>query len=356
MLLSEFSFEYPPELIAQEALEPRDASRMMLLHRSRQSVSHGLFKDLPSHFKKGELLVLNNTKVLPARLFARKKTGGRVEVLMIAQRDGGWHCLISPAKSLEVGSSLFFSYQSEEVEAKLIEDFGRIKVLQFPEKISVRELMRAEGAAPLPPYIRRESSRVSDLERYQSIYAQKEGAIAAPTAGLHFTEQIFKELREKGVEIHFITLHVGIGTFEPIRVDHIEDHVMQTEYHEIPDRVLEALLKAKQEGRPITAVGTTGVRSLESYYRSVSKLPSPLEGEGARRVGEGEMQNTNLFITPGYKFKIVDRFLTNFHQPCSTPLLLTSAFAGKEFLFRAYEEAIIKKYRLFSYGDCMLIL
>jgi len=353
MKLSEFNFEYPSDLIAQEALEPRDASRMLVLDRLSQQISHSFFKNLPDYFEKGEVLVLNNTKVLPARLSAKKKTGGGVEVLFVGaihESPLQWRCLISPGKGLNPGASIFFHYQGKNVEAQVIEDLGKMKVLEFPKEFSVQDLMKKEGAAPLPPYIRRKFPKAEDLPRYQSIFAEKEGAIAAPTASLHFTEEVFERLRSKGVEIYFITLHVGLGTFQPIEVEAIEDHSMQTEYYEISSAVKEALLRAKKENRKITAVGTTVVRALESYFANPSLL-LPLNSRGG---GEGFCE-TNLFIIPGYSFKMIDRFLTNFHQPCSTPLILTSAFAGKDFLFQAYQAAIQEKYRLFSYGDCVLI-
>ncbi|MBF0491255.1 MAG: tRNA preQ1(34) S-adenosylmethionine ribosyltransferase-isomerase QueA [Deltaproteobacteria bacterium] len=345
MLLKDFSFSYPPELVAQEPANPRDSSRLLVLDRSTQGISHSLFRDLPSFFKKGDLLILNNTKVLPARLWAQKETGGKLEVLIVAENQRGLcSAMIFPSKNIKAGQKIFFESKLGKIEAEIIQPEGKVKQLLFSSSVSVRELMLEQGAAPLPPYIKRAHPKAEDLHRYQTIFAQKEGAIAAPTASLHFTEAVLKELREKGVEIHFITLHVGMGTFEPVRVEKIEEHQMQTEYYEVPDSVAAAIQNAKQEGRPITAVGTTVVRSLESYYRN----PSPLEGEGS-------MQATSLYITPGYKFQVIDRFLTNFHQPESTPLLLTSAFAGAEFLKKAYAEAIAQKYRLFSYGDCMWI-
>lgn len=343
MLLSEFQFEYPIELVAQEAIEPRDASRMIVLDRAQQKIEHSLFNKISDYFKKGDLLILNNTKVLPARLWAKKKTGGKVEVLLVRSEERGgeiWECLLKNVGNLKSNEEIFFKMGKREIPVRYFVKEEK-RFLEFPSGFSVKDLMLDQGAAPLPPYIRREAPRAEDLQRYQSVFAEKEGAIAAPTASLHFTEQIFQELKNKGVEIHFITLHVGMGTFEPIRAENIADHVMQTEYYEISLEVSAAIQKAKEEGRPVTAVGTTVVRSLESYFVGAVREP-PLQ--------------TNLFITPGYKFKIIDRFLTNFHQPCSTPLLLTSAFAGKDFLFRAYQEAIERKYRLFSYGDCMLIL
>ncbi len=365
MKLSEFNFEYSSDLIAQEALEPRDASRMLVLDRLSQQISHSFFKNLSDYFKKGDVLVLNNTKVLPARLSAKKKTGGLLEVFLVGAvpHSSRWRCLISPGKGLNPGSSLFFQYQKENIEAQVVEDLGKMKVLEFPAEFSVQDLMKKEGAAPLPPYIRRKFPKAEDLLRYQSIFAEKEGAIAAPTASLHFTEEVFQKLRSKGVEIYFITLHVGLGTFQPIEVETIEDHRMQTEYYEISKQVEEALLEAKKEKRRITAVGTTVVRALESYFQNPPQ-PSFTKGGGPQnefipplvKGDAGGFSSTNLFITPGYSFKMIDRFLTNFHQPCSTPLILTSAFAGKDFLFRAYAEAIEKKYRLFSYGDCVLVL
>ncbi len=356
MLLKDFSFSYPPELVAQEPANPRDSSRLLLLDRPTQNISHSIFSELPSFFKKGDLLILNNTKVLPARLWAQKESGGKLEVLIVKQKEKGvCEAMVFPSKNVKVGQKIFFESQNGAVAAEIIQAEGKVKELLFPSSVSVRDLMLEQGAAPLPPYIKRAAPKVEDLHRYQTVFAQKEGAIAAPTASLHFTDKVMDALKAKGVEIHFVTLHVGMGTFEPVRVEEIEDHQMQTEYYEVPDSVVEAIQKAKQEGRSVTAVGTTVVRSLESYYRDNSDFPSPLEGEGPRRGGEGRMHSTQLYITPGYQFKIIDRFLTNFHQPESTPLLLTSAFAGIEFLRKAYEEAILHKYRLFSYGDCMLI-
>jgi len=340
VLLKDFHYDYPPEQVAQEAIEPRDAARMLVLDRNHRAISHRIFRDLPEFFAPGDVLVLNNTKVIPARLFARKKTGGRVEVLFLKPLDASsWECLISPAKGLEVGSPLYFSYRGERVEALVAFNEPKKKSLKFPAGFSVRELMLEEGAAPLPPYIRRPEIRREDRLRYQAVFAQREGAIAAPTASLHFTEAVLQALRAKGVEILFITLHVGLGTFEPVKAERIEDHAMQTEFYEVSPEVARAIGRAKQEKRPLAAVGTTVVRALESYFAD-----PPL------------LEETNLFIRPGYEFKIIDRFLTNFHQPCSTPLILTSAFAGKDFLFQAYRDALQEKYRLFSYGDCMLIL
>jgi S-adenosylmethionine:tRNA ribosyltransferase-isomerase len=382
MFTQEFSFQYPPKLIAQEPLPKRDASRMMVLNRQSQNITDARFTDFPNFFKPKDLLILNNTKVLPARLWAKKPTGGKVEVLLVKQvkseergvRGEEWECLIRSMKGIRDGEEIFFEGTEESrkaIPAILRSNEDKTKLLEFPPEVSVINLMKQQGAAPLPPYIKRKETKPEDLKRYQTIFAEKEGAIAAPTAALHFTPEIFEELRKKEVEIHTITLHVGLGTFEPIRTENVEDHPMQTEFYEVSTQVADAIDLAKQEGRPVTAVGTTTVRALESYFESLLSpspqpspvkgervslfSPSPLEGEG-RGEGGIDVQSTNLFIHPGYQFKVIDRFLTNFHQPQSTPLLLTSAFAGKDFLFRAYAEAIEKRYRLFSYGDCMLIL
>lgn len=334
-------------MVAQEGLAERDASRMMALDRGRQTIAHRVFRDLPSYFNKGDLLLLNNTKVLPARLWGRKKSGGKVEILLIRPwRGQAWECWVRSLKGLQDGSEILFSRNGADFAARLrFEPEENLKTIEFPPDVPVLDFMREQGAAPLPPYIKRPEPRVGDRERYQTVFAEKEGAIAAPTASLHFTPRILKELSEKGVEIRYLTLHVGIGTFQPVTSENVEDHRMQEEFYEISEETAEAVRWAKREGRPVTAVGTTCVRAVESYFQDPSVVPpSP-----------GTLLSTRLFIHPGYSFQIVDRFLTNFHQPESTPLFLTSAFAGKEFLFRAYAEAIREKYRLFSYGDCMWI-
>jgi len=348
MLSRDFSFEFPPELIAQEPLSERDASRMMVVDRKSDSFQSTSFRDLASYFQRGDLLLLNNTKVIPARLQAKKKTGGKVEVLLVkrspSEEGERWECLIRSMKGLKEGHEILFAEEDRTIPALLrIEE--EKKFLQFPSGVEVLDLMRKAGAAPLPPYIKRPEPRSADLSRYQTVFAKKEGAIAAPTAALHFTPALLKKLEDAGVRIRALTLHVGLGTFQPLQTERVEDHRMQTEFYEIPQETLEAVRSAKEEGRPITAVGTTTVRAIESYFSSENP-PFP----------RGGFHSTNLFITPGYRFKIVDRLLTNFHQPESTPLLLTCAFAGKDLLFRAYREAIQKKYRLFSYGDCMFIL
>ncbi len=361
MRTEDFFYEFPPELTAKKPLSAREQSRMMILDRADKKFFHQHFFNFPDYFKAGDLMILNNTKVLPARVFAQKSTGGKVEVLLVRSIDKNnnvWECLVKPATGIRNETTIYFQVENSKVPAVFKKVEEKIKLLQFSTEISVEDLMRKIGSSPLPPYMQRKEADSEDLERYQTVFAEKEGAIAAPTAGLHFTPQIFDRLREKGVEIHSVTLHVGLGTFEPVRAENIFDHVMHTEFYEVPKTVVEAVQRAKKENRSVTAIGTTSVRALESWFGSQivqgDSCP-PAARHGLRRNDSG-MSSTNLFIYPGYSFKVVDRLLTNFHQPESTLIMLTSAFAGKEFLFESYREAIQEKYRLFSYGDCMLIL
>ncbi|MBL7684733.1 MAG: tRNA preQ1(34) S-adenosylmethionine ribosyltransferase-isomerase QueA, partial [Deltaproteobacteria bacterium] len=311
MKSNEFYFDFPKELIAHEALEKRDQSRMMVLDRSSQQVFHSIFYEIPQFFSKGDVLILNNTKVLPARLWGQKKTGAKIEILLVKEiKPHVWEFLSPSLKGLSEGDDIFFEGKDFKISALFQYHDASKKVLRFPEEISVIQLMNEIGAAPLPPYIKREKVREADRSRYQTVFAEKEGAIAAPTASLHFTPQVLGALQEKGVEILYITLHVGIGTFFPIQTEHIEDHPMQTETYEISKEVASRIHLAKKENRPVTCVGTTTVRAVESYFQL--EFPEV-------------MNQTQLFIYPGYVFKIVDRLLTNFHQPHSTPLLLTSA-------------------------------
>ncbi len=368
MRVEDFSFDYPPELVAQEPISPRDGSRMLVLNRQMQTIQDAHFVDFPSYFKSGDLLILNNTKVLPARLMAQKETGGKLEVLFVKKlqtslevfsspstsisipsktEEEVWECLIFPGRGLQRGHKILFSSLGKTIAATLESDAGKIRVLRFPSGISARDLMGQQGAPPLPPYIRKGKADLSDYERYQTTFASKEGAIAAPTAGLHFTPAILQCLKDNGVQVLWITLHVGIGTFQPVETEQVEDHPMQEEYYEISESVATAIQRAKQEGRPITAVGTTTVRALESFFR---------EGMNIKPEACDRPQSTRLFIYPGFRFNVIDRFLTNFHQPSSTPLFLTSAFAGKDFLLKAYAHAFFQRYRLFSYGDCMWVL
>ncbi len=338
---SDFDFSVPPELIAQAPAAERDHSRLMVLDRARGTIDHQHFYDIADYFQPGDLLVLNDTKVIPANLVGRKEEGGaKVEVLLAklmepaTERRGSiWECLVKPGKRLQVGSRVTFS---EAVSGVVREktDSGE-QIIEFEGDLET--YMHKAGEVPLPPYIRpvTRDSRLDD--RYQTVYAAKEGASAAPTAGLHFTPELLKKIEAKGVKIAHVTLHTGLATFKPIYAENIEDHKMHSEYFEIPGETEKAVQKARQGAGRVIAVGTTSVRALEAQ-------------------AQGHGGETNLYITPGYKFKVVDAMITNFHWPRTTLILLVSAFAGKDFIMKAYKEAIAEKYRFFSFGDAMLIL
>jgi S-adenosylmethionine:tRNA ribosyltransferase-isomerase len=342
--VSDFDYDLSPELIAQHPLPRREDSRMMVVDRSTGSIEHRRFQEFPDHMAKGEVLVLNDTRVLPARLWGMCGEA-RIEFLFIREiSDGVWDVLCRPARRVREGDEVRFpggikarvGAPSPEGGRRLL-DVGRA---------DVRELLREKGFAPLPPYIKRgkedEAARSEDLERYQTVFARKDGAIAAPTAGLHFTDKVLKGLEARGVEICRVTLDVGLATFQPVRAELIADHKMLEESYSVTPAEAAAINVAKAEGRPVTAVGTTVVRTLESAWR-----------DGAVRTGR---RSTALFITPGFEFHVVDRLLTNFHLPASTLLMLVAAFAGYDLVMRAYAEAVKERYRFFSYGDCMLIL
>lgn len=345
MRLSDFDYILPPQLIAQTPTERRDCSRMMVLFRDRQQWEHALFADLPSYLNRGDLLVLNNTKVIPARLFARKRTGGRVELLLLEEvASDEWRALIKGRGLRKLG----IEFQLEEGGTAMVVgcEADGIVTLRLTLPKPVLTYLQAHGLPPLPPYIKRGVDEVAlshDRERYQTIYARAPGSVAAPTAGLHFTEDVFRRLTERGIERTEITLHVGIGTFRPITAERVEDHVMHDERYEVPARAAEAINMAKGRGGRIVAVGTTTVRTLETVMARHGKMVS-------------DSGRTDLFIYPPYHFRAVDALLTNFHLPRSTLLVLVSAFAGREFVLAAYEEAVRRQYRFFSYGDCMLIL
>jgi len=343
MRRTDFSYHLPPDLIAQEPRE-RGRSRMMVV--SQHAIEHDSFANFPERLVPGDLLVINDTRVIPARLFARPKSGMSrpIEILLtrrVAQTllsvPEVWEAWCKPAKRVKIGDELIFS---DTLRANVIGKEGGTVVLAFEG--DTEEIERI-GIPPLPPYIARETPRDSDREAYQTVYAAERGAIAAPTAGLHFTPEILERIANRGIEIVHITLHVGIGTFKPVKVDDIADHVMDSEQYEIsPDSALR-LNRALDEHRPIIAVGTTSVRTLESAIRA---------GEGRFVAGRAE---TSIFITPGFDFRAVDRMLTNFHLPESTLLMLVSAFAGIETIRRAYAEAISSRYFFYSYGDCMFL-
>ncbi len=362
MKTSDFDYTLPPELIAQTPVEPRDASRLLVLHRSSGQIEHRLFHDLPAYLQSGDLLVLNQTRVIPARLFGRKaKTGGKVELLLLTQRDEHtWKALVR-GKKLRPGSRIeLHSPANRKQEARIgaqviAEVESGARLVQFEEP--VEPLLDALGVMPLPPYIHQP---LADPERYQTVYGRREGSVAASTAGLHFTPELLVELRNQGVEMAFITLHIGLDTFRPVKEEQIEDHQIHTEWFELPAPVAEQINRAKLEGRRILAVGTTVVRALESAAGGSSPLPpdrcSP-EGQACGwRTVSAYAGPTELFIYPGYRFRAVDAMITNFHLPRSTLVMLVSAFAGRDPIFRAYREAIEQRYRFYSFGDAMLLL
>lgn len=373
MHISQFDYNLPAELIAQHPLPARDASRMMVVLRKEGRIIHAKFSDLPDYLRKGNVLVLNNTKVISAKLWG-DKDGTEVEFLFIKEREKGvWEVLCRPAKKIKAGDRIAFA---ADFEGEVIEAGAEGKRVLTFSKPDVLDRLREVGFAPLPPYIKRKKVnmdlRPEDLERYQTVFAEKEGAIAAPTAGLHFTPQILELIRNKGVEIEQIALQVGLATFQPMRVERIEEHKMLEETYSISERAAEAISQAKKESRPVVAVGTTVVRALESAFllgsegdsaHQKSRLSPPaLKPGGKVRISKNiggirpGTNSTSLFIYPGYEFRVVDKLLTNFHLPQSTLLMLVSAFAGRNLILNAYREAVRERYRFFSYGDCMLIL
>ena len=349
MKLSDFDYNLPKELIAQYPSEKRDKSRLLVLYKDTGTIEHRIFSDIGEYLDPGDILVLNNTKVLPAQLMGRKETGGKAEVLILSlggecRVRGEYEVLLKPARGCKVGSRIIFGDGALKAEVARIENNRRF--LKFYCNGDLEEILDKLGEMPLPPYIKRNTSD-ADKERYQTVYASKKGAIAAPTAGLHFTKKLLEDISKKGVNVEHVTLHVGYGTFKPVSVENIKEHKMEEEYFEIENEVIEKL--KNKRGRTI-AVGTTSARVIESFFNSRS-CHTATPG-----VENGCSGWTDLFIYPGYEFKTVDALLTNFHLPKTTLLMLVSAFCGRELLFKAYEEAIREKYRFYSYGDAMLII
>ncbi|BAT71927.1 S-adenosylmethionine:tRNA ribosyltransferase-isomerase [Thermosulfidibacter takaii ABI70S6] len=341
MKVQEFDYPLPEDLIAQYPVEPRDASRMMVLYRNEKRIKHRIFREIVDILDDSYVLILNNTKVIPARLLGQKETGAKIEVFLSKRLENDvWECLARPAKRLKVGTRIDFGQGLFGVVEEVKEEGKRI-IRFFPEGLLSERLPKI-GQVPLPPYIRRSPTH-RDLFRYQTVFAEKNGSIAAPTAGLHFTKEVLEALKSKGVEIVYVTLHVGLGTFRPVKVENVEDHRMDEEYFEISKEAADKINRAKEKGKKILACGTTVVRTLETAS----------DERGLVKATSGW---TNLFIYPGYKFKVIDALLTNFHLPRSTLLMLVCAFAGKDFVMEAYNEAIKERYRFYSYGDCMLIL
>ena len=341
MRTDDFHFDLPDELIAQQPCEQRSASRLLHLSRSPEtSIQHRQFKDLIDLLNSGDLLVFNDTRVIPARLYGQKPTGGKVEVLIERLIDEN-HCLahVRASKTPKIGSLLHIGEDGDytlKVDARQDDLF----VLSSNDDTRLTDVMQQVGHIPLPPYITRADEAV-DFERYQTVYSKTPGAVAAPTAGLHFDDAMIEQLKEKGVQSAFVTLHVGAGTFQPVRAENIEDHPMHSEYLEVNQATVDACRQTRENGGRIIAVGTTAVRSLETA--SASGTLQPFSGE------------TNIFIYPGYEFRSVDAMVTNFHLSESTLLMLVSAFAGKDVIFEAYRQAIENRYRFFSYGDAMFI-
>lgn len=338
MDISDFDYDLPEERIAQLPVEPRDSSRLMVLDPSNHTIEHRRFFQLGDFLKQGDLLIFNDTRVIPARLIGARDTGGKVEVFLLRQIDRDqWEALVKPGKKMRIGSVVHFG---EELSCEIIAhtDFGG-RIVRFIYEGIFEEILDRLGNMPLPPYIH---EKLEDRERYQTIYSRVKGSAAAPTAGLHFTESLMEELRRKGVQFGFITLHVGLGTFRPVHVDTIEDHVMHSEFYSVPTDTAELIRLAKKDGRRVVAVGTTSIRTLEAAASST----------GTVEAGSGW---TNIFIYPGYEFKVVDAVITNFHLPKSTLIMLISAFAGRAFTLEAYRTAVAEEYRFFSFGDAMLI-
>ena len=339
MKVSDFDYELPEELIAQTPIEKRDESRLMVLDREKQTIEHRKFKNIIEYLKPGDVLVRNNTKVIPARIYGKKETGANVEFLLLHNIEGDiWECIVRPGNKLHIGTKVIFGDGLLKAEILEIMEGGTRKVKFYYDGI-FNEILDKIGLMPLPPYIHEE---LKEKDRYQTVYAKYEGSAAAPTAGLHFTEELFEDLRKKGVEIANVTLHVGIGTFRPVKEETVEEHKMHTEHFYIKKEDVEKINNAKKEGRRVIAVGTTSCRVLESI------------ADENGFVKETE-EDTGIFIYPGYKFKCIDGLITNFHLPQSTLLMLVSALAGKDYIMRAYKEAVKEKYRFFSFGDAMVI-
>jgi S-adenosylmethionine:tRNA ribosyltransferase-isomerase len=341
MKTSDFDYQLPQELIAQTPLEPRDRSRLMVLERTQSSIEHRHFADLPDYLRAGDVLVFNDSRVIPARLQGKKAaSGGKVELLLLRRVDSAvWEVLLKPAKRVAVGARLEIGEADDNIAAEVVgEGDEGIKLIRFPEEVQLPEL----GKIPLPPYIR---TPLADAERYQTVYARVPGSVAAPTAGLHFTLRLLERLKEKGIELLFVTLHVGLDTFRPVQEEDPLKHPIHKEYGIVTKEVADRLSQARGEGRRIICVGTTTVRIIEGAAQA-----------SRRSVIEPFQGGVELFILPGYCFRLVDALITNFHLPRSTLLMLVTAFAGRDFVLNAYKEAIARKYRFYSFGDAMLIL
>ena len=355
MRIDEFDYNLPEELIAQKPADRRDGSRLLIVHRDDHSLEHKHFFDIIDHLKEGDCLVLNNSKVLPARLFGVKEgTGARIEFLLIKRLEGDiWETMVKPGKRLKPGDSVVFC--TEPLLKAVVRDYGDdgTRIVEFIYEGIFMERLEEVGSMPLPPYIER-ASEDEDRDRYQTVYCREEGSVAAPTAGLHFTDELLEKAAAKGVELAYVTLHVGIGTFRPVKCENIEEHSMHFEEYFIDEEAAQTINRAKREGRRVISVGTTSTRTVEStaYFDEKTVKKDGTAGCWQVKSGGG---STGIFIYPGYEFRIIDSLITNFHMPKSTLLMLISALYDRERILEVYEEAIKERYRFFSYGDVMFI-
>lgn len=340
MKTADFDYELPQELIAQDPLEQRDSSRLLILDKKTGERTHRIFHDIIDYLHEGDCLVINNTKVIPARLIGeREGTGGKVEVLLLKRKtDNVWETLVKPGKKARPGMRLSFGGGLLHAEVQEVVDEGN-RLIRFEYEGIFEEILDQLGQMPLPPYI---THQLKDKNRYQTVYAKYEGSAAAPTAGLHFTEELLQRIQEKGVRIARVTLHVGLGTFRPVKVEDVTEHHMHTEFYHVSQEAADTINETKKQGGRVICVGTTSCRTIESAA----------DEHGVVQATEGD---TDIFIYPGYQFKVLDCLITNFHLPESTLLMLVSALAGKEHIMAAYKEAVAMKYRFFSFGDAMFI-
>ena len=340
MNVSDFYYDLPEELIAQTPIEKRDESRLMVLNREKQTIEHKTFKDIIDYLEPGDCLVRNNTKVIPARLYGKKATGAKIEFLLLNRIEGDiWECIVRPGHKLKPGTEVEFG---EGILKGTVLDImpGGTRKVEFKYEGIFNEILDQIGLMPLPPYIH---ESLKDKDRYQTVYAKYDGSAAAPTAGLHFTPELFEKIKAKGIEVANVTLHVGIGTFRPVKVENVEEHHMHSEHFYIKQEDVDKINTAKKNGKRIIAVGTTSCRVLETIA----------DENGMVKATEGD---TQIFIYPGYKYKCLDGLVTNFHLPESTLIMLVSALAGRDYIMKAYNEAVKERYRFFSFGDAMLIL
>ena len=345
MKTSDFDYELPENLIAQFPTQKRSESKMLVLDKSKQSLEHKHFYDIVDYLTDNDILVLNNTKVIPARLFGTKETGAKIEVFLLKDlKNGRWEVLMKPAKRVHLNDKIKISDELSVIAKEQMEDGKRI--VEIVCEGDIYDLLNKYGNIPLPPYIERKMTsdeiKKLDYNRYQTVYAKNEGSVAAPTAGLHFTEEILQKLKNKGVTVCYVTLNVGLGTFRPVKCDDVTEHKMDSEEFEISEETAKIITEGKANGKNIVAVGTTSVRTLETAYAQFGEIKAC-------------KSSSRLFIYPPYEFKVIDKLITNFHLPKSTLIMLVSAFAGKDFVFKAYKTAVENNYRFYSYGDCMFI-